>query len=316
MLDHYQRYTVADLLPPAAHIRVMRHRMFDVAVHWHDFYELALVAEGVGRHVVNGVPGTIEPGSAFLVTPADFHELRATSSEPLRYFNVVIDPSLIEGQLGDLLFTADRTAWRVGDFSAAEPDFHRLWKESQEKQYGSAILMDSVLRCILVEFSRCCTSTLSVRDRQWRPDGSDIRPAVLYIDYHFRERLTLAGVAAQVHLSPNYFSERFREFTGTSFQSYLQQRRLLFARSLLTATDLGVTEVCHAAGFNSLSHFGRAFRRQFGSSPSSVRRLSADRQDVAVGDVEPGTPGTAEVVPIGSRGSSPAAGGHPRQQAR
>jgi AraC-like DNA-binding protein len=100
---------------------------------------------------------------------------------------------------------------------------------------------------------------------------SGIARAVLYVDHHFREPLTLADVAAQAHLSPNYFSERFRDFTGTSFQAYLQQRRLRFARSLLAATDLGVTEACHAAGFNSVSHFGRAYRRRYGQAPSAYR---------------------------------------------
>ncbi|ETK32863.1 helix-turn-helix transcriptional regulator [Microbispora sp. ATCC PTA-5024] len=69
-------------------------------------------------------------------------------------------------------------------------------------------------------------------------------------------------------VSPNYFSERFRDHTGSSFQVYLQERRLRFARSLLASTSLSVTEVCHAAGFNTLSHFRRAYRRRYGSAPS------------------------------------------------
>jgi AraC-like DNA-binding protein len=96
-----------------------------------------------------------------------------------------------------------------------------------------------------------------------------LRGAVRHVDRHFREPLTLSSVAAEAHLSPNYFSERFRQLTGTAFQLYLQERRLRFARSLLAATSLSVTEVCHAAGFGSLSHFGRAYRRRYGVSPSS-----------------------------------------------
>jgi AraC-like DNA-binding protein len=94
---------------------------------------------------------------------------------------------------------------------------------------------------------------------------------VLYVDRHFREPISLAAAAARAHLSPNYFSERFRDFTGQPFQVYLQERRLRVARSLLASTKLSVTEVCHAAGFNSLSHFGRAFRRRYGVPPSARR---------------------------------------------
>jgi transcriptional regulator GlxA family with amidase domain len=98
---------------------------------------------------------------------------------------------------------------------------------------------------------------------------------VSYVDRHFREPLTLADAAAQAHLSANYFSERFRQYTGTSFQTYLQERRLRFARSLLASTSLPVTEVCHAAGFHNLSHFGRAYRQRYGVSPSGRRPAGA-----------------------------------------
>jgi AraC-like DNA-binding protein len=109
----------------------------------------------------------------------------------------------------------------------------------------------------------------------------------VHVDRHFREPLTLAGVAAQAHLSPNYFSERFRAVTGTSFQSYLQQRRLAFAHSLLAATGLGVTEVCYASGFGSLSHFGRAFRSRYGVAPTALRAVMRGMDATAATD---GTP--------------------------
>ena len=52
---------------------------------------------------------------------------------------------------------------------------------------------------------------------------------------------------------------------------HLQQRRLAFAHSLLASTGLGVTEVCHASGFGSLSHFGRVFRSRYGVAPTALR---------------------------------------------
>jgi transcriptional regulator GlxA family with amidase domain len=107
--------------------------------------------------------------------------------------------------------------------------------------------------------------------------------SVRYVDRHFREPLRLADVAAGAHLSPHYFSEQFRLYTGVTFQRYLQERRLSFAHALLAASTLSVTEVCHAAGFSSLSHFGRAYRRRYGAAPSVTRRerRSRDHDDAA-----------------------------------
>ena len=281
MHDQLERYTADQLLAPAAQTTILRQTLDRAGVHWHDYYELVYVIDGTAEHVVNGVPHPIGPGSLFLLTPADFHEilphrLPGTTGRVTCY-NVVIDPAALDGQqLPDLLPTpADHAVRTVSDYPEAEADFARLWTESQQRRPDTPLMVQALLRCILIEFARRCGATGSrASERAYRSDAGIAR-AVLYVDHHFREPLTLADVAAQAHLSPNYFSERFREFTGTSFQAYLQHRRLRFARSLLAATDLGVTEACHAAGFNSVSHFGRAYRRRYGQAPSAYRAVQA-----------------------------------------
>jgi AraC-like DNA-binding protein len=278
VVEPLERYTVDGLLARDAEIRVMRPELRRVDVHWHDFYELVFVISGTARHVLNGVTYAAAPGTVFLLTPTDFHELHATSGDALTCYNVVIDPLRAERCLDELV--PSPSGWLpcvVPDFAAAEPDFSRLWRESVAGRPGAAALMESVLLCILIELARRSDQNEAGTAPDRQVDArAEIRRAVVFVDRHFREPLTLADVAAQAHLSPNYFSERFRQSTGTSFQGYLQQRRLRFARSLLASTDLGVTDICHAAGFNNPSHFGRAYRRHYGQSPSAGRAVRND----------------------------------------
>lgn len=271
MTDLVERFRAETLLLPDAAARVMRPRLRNVDVHWHDYYELSLVLSGEAEHVVNGERHSIRRGSAFLLSPADFHSIRAVGDEPLTCYNTVIDPAAMERQLAALGAPAvDGFPWRTDDFLDAEGDFQRLQDEFDEPRLGSTRMADALVACLVVELARRCGVDDPARSRVPAAD-QDLRAAVLYVDRHFREPLTLAAAAAQAHLSPNYFSERFRHYTGTSFQLYLQECRLRFARSLLASTTLGVTEVCHAAGFNSLSHFGRAYRRRYAESPSARR---------------------------------------------
>ena len=272
MTEPIERFSTDSLLLPDLGARVMRPRLRTVGVHWHDYYELSLVLAGEGQHVVNGVTGRIGPGSAFLLSPADFHSLRSTGGEPLSCYNTVIDPAVMERHLSALGGPViDGFPWQTVGFLDAEPDFRRLQAELEEPRLGSARVSDAIVACLVVELARRCG--LDDPQRPPQPAAEEgLRAAVHYVDRHFREPLTLAAAAARAHLSPNYFSERFRVYTGASFQLYLQERRLRFARSLLASTGLTVSEVCHAAGFNSLSHFGRAFRRRYGEPPSRLRR--------------------------------------------
>ncbi|MEU2615004.1 AraC family transcriptional regulator [Micromonospora sp. NPDC007271] len=268
MTDLVERFSSESLLLPDSGARVMRPRLRTVDVHWHDYYELCLVVSGVAEHVVNGAPRRIGRGSAFLLSPADFHAIRPLGHEPLDCYNTVIDPGLMERQLAGLgPPSVGDLPWQTDDFLDAEVDLRRLQAEFEEPRLGSARLVEALVGCLVVELARRQLVEAAVADHRLGV-SDELRAAVRFVDRHFREPISLADAARRAHLSSNYFSERFREYTGSSFQLYLQERRLRFARSLLASTSLSVTEVCHAAGFNSLSHFGRAYRRRYGTAPS------------------------------------------------
>jgi AraC-like DNA-binding protein/mannose-6-phosphate isomerase-like protein (cupin superfamily) len=289
MTDLVERFSTESLLLPDRGARVMRPRLRTVDVHWHDYYELCLVVSGEAEHVVNGVARPIGRGSAFLLSPADFHAIRSVGPEPLGCYNTVIDPGLMERQLAGLgPPSVGDLPWLTDDFLDAEVDLRRLQAEFEEPRLGGTRMIEALVGCLVVELARH-QQVEAVGEH--RP-SDELRAAVRYVDRHFREPISLADAARRAHLSPNYFSERFRDYTGSSFQLYLQERRLRFARSLLASTSLSVTEVCHAAGFNSLSHFGRAYRRRYGTAPS-------DRSG-----------GPAAVVP-GISGASQRDGHHP-----
>jgi AraC-like DNA-binding protein len=271
-----ERYSVDDLLARRSEIRVMAPRLGRVAVHWHDFYELCDVLDGAARHVVNGVESVIGPGSAFLLSPADFHEIVPSGAQPVACYNVVIGPAVVERHLDSLIAPgADWTPWAADDVTDLESDFVRLDREGRSRDPGRDTAMNAALTWIVVELARRSGAVDASRRRAGASTArDDVRRAIAFVERRFREPLSLSDAAAVAHLSPNYLSELFHETTGMPFQTYLQNRRLQFGRSLLAATDLSVADVCHAAGFNSPSHFGRAYRRRYGESPSTTATRS------------------------------------------
>jgi AraC family transcriptional regulator len=87
-----------------------------------------------------------------------------------------------------------------------------------------------------------------------------------------QNKLTLADLAGIACLSPNHFLRSFKAAFHQTPHQYLTERRLAQARKLLLHTDLSVTEVCFAVGFESLGSFSTRFRRQMGLSPHAFRR--------------------------------------------
>ena len=98
-----------------------------------------------------------------------------------------------------------------------------------------------------------------------------LRAARDHADRHFTEPLDLQQLAAVARLSKFHFQRLFTATYGLSPAGYLSQRRIERAQDLLRATNLSVTEVCHAVGFSSLGSFSARFREVVGETPSAYQ---------------------------------------------
>jgi AraC-like DNA-binding protein len=248
-----------------------------IEVHWHEFYELSLIMAGEGSHVFNGEHYELKPGSIFLLTPADFHGLFQLPGVVFEIYNVIFSEELLEEELRHLLFDNNRsylTTFTGPLFDKVVESYRRIDSELSRQQPGHRLVVRGELTTLLVELARQGVTIMPVPERGGVSDFSHpaIRKAITLIQHHFREDISLPEIAGLVRLNPNYFSERFKAFTGSSFQRYLINLRLEFAASLLRVSQVPVTEICYASGFKTLSHFERVFKLKFHQTPYAYRR--------------------------------------------
>jgi AraC-like DNA-binding protein len=98
-----------------------------------------------------------------------------------------------------------------------------------------------------------------------------------FIDEHSEEEVSLTKVAKLVNISPNHLSDKFKEVTGVNFVDYIARTRTAKARELLANSNLRISEIAFAVGFQSLSQFNRVFKKLTGKSPSAYRDARAKR---------------------------------------
>ena len=96
--------------------------------------------------------------------------------------------------------------------------------------------------------------------------------AVLYIQTHLTEKLTVEEISANAGYSPSYFSHLFTAETGMSPYKFVMKSRVEHAQQLLKTTRLAVQEIAFQCGFNSAANFCYTFRRMTGSSPHEYRK--------------------------------------------
>lgn len=125
-------------------------------------------------------------------------------------------------------------------------------------------------RFILIPYA-CCVTTNRAHDDVL----TFLREARDHADQHFTEPLDLAQLAAVARLSKFHFQRLFTATYGVSPAEYVSRRRIERAQDLLRASNLSVTEVCHAVGFSSLGSFSSRFRDVVGESPSEFQKRYA-----------------------------------------
>jgi AraC-like DNA-binding protein len=102
------------------------------------------------------------------------------------------------------------------------------------------------------------------------------------VERGYRQQLTLATLAHSLAVSPRQLERAYDEIGLTTFATHLRAVRLRNAAELLAHQPLTVTDVARLVGYRQPSHFVKAFRRRFGTTPGAFR--DAARRKAAMAD--------------------------------
>jgi AraC-like DNA-binding protein len=96
-----------------------------------------------------------------------------------------------------------------------------------------------------------------------------------HIAGRYRDPLTLSEIAGAAGCSAFHLSRQFTRTFGMSIWRHVLRLRLRDALERVLETRESLSRIGLGAGFASQSHFGDAFRAEFGEAPGRVRRLAA-----------------------------------------
>ncbi len=83
---------------------------------------------------------------------------------------------------------------------------------------------------------------------------------------------TLSQLSRRVGLNEYKLKKGFKEAFGISVHSYVIQKRLELAKTILDIEDVTVSEAAGRVGYGNVSHFAAAFRKRYGTNPGQYLR--------------------------------------------
>lgn len=249
----------------------------DVELHHHDFYEIYFLESGDVTYLIEDKLIHVMPGDLLLISPQQLHQV-CIRPELSRYERYVlwVDVHLIRrlsSGRSDLWQGLDPNRPGYGNHFRLKPEdktsvrnlLSTLYQETGTDTYGSDLLQEALLIQLLVFINRLVSHQGSRVDETTRTSQL-ITQVMTYINLHYNEPLSLEMLAEFFFVSKYHLSHAFNQQVGTSVYQYIQKKRLVIARQLLSQGKRP-SEIYTLCGFNDYAGFFRAFKTEYGTSP-------------------------------------------------
>jgi AraC-like DNA-binding protein len=243
---------------------------------------LAVVAQGVKRTVLNGVPYDYRAGQYLVVSvdlPVIGQALVASADEPFAVFSLALRPAAIAPLLLETAGTMRPPAFSGLAVSDATPDLLdpvvrllRLLDRPEDLRVLAPGLEREILWRLVTGDQGALVRQIGLADSNL----AHISRVIRWIREHYRETLLVADLAGLAGMSTSSFHRHFRAATSMTPIQFVKQIRLQEARALLAAQAVNVADVGYQVGYESPSQFSREYRRTFGTPPGrDAARLRA-----------------------------------------
>ncbi len=253
--------------------------------HWHEELEVILAAEGDTLVLCGETEYRLHAGDVLFVNSNVLHKLkRGQRNTPCRINSLLFMPELVSSfpqsiiqqryiaplircaTLTEILLKSD-VPWQ----KTAIQRFVEAFEAFVSDRYGYEILVQVELMQMLLTILENMQDRVCDTDLVQNKDGVRIKQMLAYIHEHYAEPLTVSQIAAASAISESECYRCFRKVLDSSPIDYLLQYRIRAAAGMLSGSDMSISDICFATGFNSPSYFAKVFRQELLISPRKYR---------------------------------------------
>ena len=238
----------------------------------HAFAEVFYVLDGAGAFVIDGAVHECGPGDVVIVPPGARHAIEDPHA-PLTLYGIGVsaellafDPEALRQARAGVVPGSRALSGRV------RAGIRRLLYEQTDTQPGARTLIVGLTLQLVAALARVAASPDPARAA---PAGDANRRAVerflAELAHRFYEPVAIDRVAADLGMSRRSFTRLFRAAAGCSYADYVERVRVEYACRLLRTTGRAIAPIAFECGYEELSSFYRAFKRQTRQTPGRWR---------------------------------------------
>ena len=281
------------LLRMSHSLAVLKHPRFtDIPKHRHDYVEMMYVCSGEVIHEIGGNEIHMHAGDILLINQYTYHSVRPCGEHDVainfaihqRFFDETYELAAKRTVLSDLI--VDILRGRVHNdqyllFSAVQhlPVHHLLEillcctfrhdDDVSPRGDSDRNIVNQHLMFLVIYFLSTDLSAINPQSN-WTFEELMLRTVENYI-HEYYQSATLRELAKMMNQTESGLSRQIKAVFGVTFKELLQAKRFERAILLLEETNMPVSDIALAVGYENSSYFYRKFRENFNMSPKEYR---------------------------------------------
>lgn len=265
--------------------RMVRQGKFDMRVkHFHNEYEIFFLIEGERRFFFDNRAYRISKGSLILVDENSIHMTRAFSENEKGHDRIILYVDRDKMQELDRrypklnlvkFFRENYGVYQLNEEQQEEFTLfcQHLQKELAVRDRNSQTMIETEIIQYFISFMRShMTPDTQSGQMENNPKYRTAYAVADYISENYTSSFTLEELAGRFFLSKYYLCRTFKEITGYGINEYINIHRIQKAKKFLEETDMSISEIAHALGYESLTYFEKVFKTYMTISPLKYRK--------------------------------------------
>ena len=259
------------------HIRDKKDIKFEY--HHHDFSKIVILIDGDLTYYIEGKSYILKPWDILFVNKNEIHKPVVNPNKYYERIVIWLNPDFIAkyAQGNNNLLKCFEEAMKnnynllrlnMKSIENIKNLIQDIKNCDNSNEFGSEILKESLFIQLMVLMNRLFLNSDKNRDIEDIQYDKTIEGVLNYINSNLENDLSIDTIASKFFISKYYLMRKFKNQIGSSIHSYVIQKRLILAKSLIS-DGFSMSTVCSKCGFNDYSSFVRAFKKAYGVSPSN-----------------------------------------------
>lgn len=237
--------------------------------HFHYHIELVMMERGECEVRIDDSTFVAREGDIFIVFPNQSHDY--TDLSATEYSLAIISPNMVSEF--QRIITSARPLENIIRGAAKRQDIYSDIKNLSANFYSNEQNKEAILSGYATVLMGKLLPMLKLETRKISELNS-LDSIMSYCINNFDKPLSLEVLERELHISKYYISHVMREKLNVGFNDYVNSLRVSNACVYLIKTDMSVTAISYAVGFNSIRTFNRVFLKQMKTSPKEYRARS------------------------------------------